>query len=88
MAKFANNEGLESDGGNLFTSSANSGEPTMGTAASGGRGAFFANALEMSNVDLSKALTDMIVIQKDYQANLKTITISDQMLQVALQIKN
>ncbi len=88
LAKFANNEGLESDGGNLFNSSANSGDPTIGTAASGGRGALFANSLEMSNVDLSKALTDMIVIQRGYQANSKTITTSDQMLQVLLQIKN
>jgi len=88
LAKFANNEGLESDGGNLFTSSANSGDPTIGAAASGGRGALFANSLEMSNVDLSKALTDMIVIQRGYQANSKTITTSDQMLQVLLQIKN
>ena len=88
MAKIANNESLESDGCNLFTSSATSGDPTIGAAASGGRGALFSSALEMSNVDLSKALADMIVIQRGYQANSKTITTSDQMLQVALQIKN
>lgn len=87
MAKFANNEGLMADGGNLFTQSANSGDPTIGAAASGGRGAIFSSALEMSNVDLSKALTDLIVIQRGYQANSKTITTSDQMLQVLLQIK-
>ncbi len=87
MAKFANNEGLMADGGNLFSQSANSGDPTIGAAASGGRGAIFSSALEMSNVDLSKSLTDLIVIQRGYQANSKTITTSDQMLQVLLQIK-
>lgn len=87
MAKFANNEGLMADGGNLFISSANSGDPTIGAAASGGRGAVFASALEMSNVDLSKSLTQLIVIQRGYQANSKTITTSDQMLQVLLQLK-
>jgi flagellar hook protein FlgE len=87
MAKFANNEGLMADGGNIFSQSANSGDPTIGAAASGGRGAISSSALEMSNVDLSKSLTDLIVIQRGYQANSKTITTSDQMLQVLLQIK-
>ncbi len=87
MAKFANNEGLMADGGNLFIASANSGDPTVGAAASGGRGAVFSSALEMSNVDLSKSLTQLIVIQRGYQANSKTITTSDQMLQVLLQLK-
>ncbi len=88
VAKFSNNLGLMSDGGNLFTQSANSGEPTIGAAGSGGRGAIFSQALEMSNVDLSKALTELIVIQRGYQANSKTITTSDQMLQTLLQIKS
>ncbi|HOI83449.1 MAG TPA: flagellar basal body rod C-terminal domain-containing protein, partial [Campylobacterales bacterium] len=56
-------------------------------AGTGGRGAVFSSALEMSNVDLSKSLTELIVIQRGYQANSKTITTSDQMLQVLLQIK-
>lgn len=87
LAKFANNQGLMADGGNLFSQSANSGDPTIGAAASGGRGAIYSQALEMSNVDLSKALTELIVIQRGYQANSKTITTSDQMLQTLLQIK-
>jgi len=87
MAKFANNEGLMADGGNLFIASANSGDPTVGAAASGGRGAVYSSALEMSNVDLSKSLTQLIVIQRGYQANSKTITTSDQMLQILLQLK-
>jgi len=49
MAKFTNNIGLESDGGNTFVQSANSGDPVIGAAASGGRGFVQSSALEMSN---------------------------------------
>ena len=87
MAKFTNNAGLLSEGGNTFSASSNSGDPTIGTAASGGKGALYSGALEMSNVDLSKSLTNLIVIQRGYQANSKTITTSDQLLQTLLSIK-
>ena len=87
MAKFSNNEGLESDGGNTFIQTSNSGDPIIGQAAVGGRGFIQASALEMSNVDLSRSLTQLIVIQRGYQANSKTITTSDQMLNTLLQLK-
>ncbi len=87
MAKFTNNLGLESDGGNTFVQSANSGEPVIGSAASGGRGFIQSSALEMSNVDLSRSLTQLIVVQRGFQANSKTITTSDQMLNTLLQLK-
>ncbi len=87
VAKFANNMGLQSNGGNLFSKTSNSGEPTIGTAGTAGRGTLFASSLEMSNVDLSKSLTQLIVVQRGYQANSKTITTSDQMLNTLLQIK-
>jgi flagellar hook protein FlgE len=87
MAKFTNNIGLESDGGNTFVQSANSGAPVIGSAASGGRGFIQSSALEMSNVDLSRSLTQLIVIQRGFQANSKTITTSDQMLNTLLQLK-
>jgi len=87
LAKFVNNEGLMSEGGTLFSASANSGEPIIGTAGTGGRGSIQPSALEMSNVDLSKALTELIVIQRGFQANAKTITTSDQMLNTLLQLK-
>jgi flagellar hook protein FlgE len=87
MAKFANNEGLTSDGGNVYLQSANSGDPIIGTAATAGRGFMQASALEGSNVDLSKSLTNLIVIQRGYQANAKTITTADQLLQTLLGIK-
>ncbi|NPA66944.1 MAG: flagellar hook-basal body complex protein, partial [Epsilonproteobacteria bacterium] len=87
MAKFANNEGLATEGGNLFSQSANSGDPIIGTAASGGRGFIQASALEASNVDLSRSLTQLIIIQRGYQANGKTITTSDQLLQTLIGLK-
>lgn len=87
VATFANNSGLHSDGGNLFSASANSGEAVVGTAGDGGRGDIASSMLEMSNVDLSRSLTQLIVIQRGYQANSKTITTSDQLLQALLQIK-
>jgi flagellar hook protein FlgE len=87
MAKFANNEGLATQGGNLYTQSANSGNPIIGTAASGGRGFIQASSLEGSNVDLSQSLTQLIVIQRGYQANGKTITTSDQLLQTLIGLK-
>jgi flagellar hook protein FlgE len=87
MAKFTNNNGLESDGGNTFIQTSNSGDPIIGQAAIGGRGFIQASALEMSNVDLSRSLTQLIVVQRGYQANSKTITTSDQMLNTLLQLK-
>jgi flagellar hook protein FlgE len=87
MAKFVNNEGLIHEGGSLFSASANSGDPIIGTAGTGGRGGIESSALEMSNVDLSKSLTELIVIQRGFQANSKTITTSDQMLQTLLDLK-
>ncbi|MEA1916012.1 MAG: flagellar hook-basal body complex protein [Campylobacterota bacterium] len=87
MAKFANNEGLVSDGGNTFLQSSNSGNPITGTAATGGRGFIQASALEASNVDLSRSLTQLIIIQKGYQANGKTITTSDQILETLIGLK-
>lgn len=87
VAKFTNNEGLETDGGNVYRQTSNSGDPIIGQAATGGRGFVQASALELSNVDLSRSLTQLIVIQRGYQANSKTITTSDQILNTLLQLK-
>lgn len=87
VAKFTNNEGLETKGGNMFIQTSNSGEPIIGTANTGGRGGIKASSLEMSNVDLSRSLTQLIVVQRGFQANSKTITTSDQMLNTLLQLK-
>ncbi|RAZ56610.1 flagellar hook protein FlgE [Campylobacter hyointestinalis] len=87
LASFTNNEGLESMGGNVFIQTANSGDPVIGSAQTAGRGKVNASSLEMSNVDLSRSLTQLIIVQRGYQANSKTITTSDQMLNTLLQLK-
>ena len=87
VAKFANNQGLAGEGGNLFSRTANSGDPIIGAAQTAGRGKISASSLEMSNVDLSRSLTQLIVVQRGFQANSKTITTSDEMLNTLLQLK-
>jgi len=87
MAKFTNNEGLSTEGGNVYNQTANSGDAIIGTAATAGRGFIQSSALEASNVDLSRALTQLIIIQRGFQANGKTITTSDQLLQTLIGLK-
>jgi len=87
MAVFTNPQGLTANGENLFEVSNNSGLPNVGPAAEAGRGKIVAGTLEMSNVDLSDQFTDMIVTQRGFQANSKSITTSDQMLQELLTLK-
>ena len=87
MASFTNNVGLESNGGGVYIQTSNSGDPIIGQAATGKRGFIQASSLEMSNVDLSRSLTQLIIIQRGFQANSKTITTSDQMLNTLLQLK-
>lgn len=87
VATFANNSGLVSQGGNLFAVSANSGDPTVGTAGTSTRGTIASSSLEMSNVDLSRSLTELIIVQRGFQANSRTITTSDELLTELLQLK-
>jgi flagellar hook protein FlgE len=87
LASFTNNGGLEKEGDNMFKVSNNSGMANISEAGIAGKGKFLAGTLEMSNVDLSDAFTDMIVTQRGFQANSKTITTSDEMLQELLTLK-
>ena len=65
----------------------NSGEANIGESGVAGKGKVIAGTLEMSNVDLAEQFTDMIVTQRGFQANSRTITTSDQMLQELLTLK-
>lgn len=87
LATFMNPEGLEKAGETTFVYSNNSGEPDISEAGTMGKGKIMAGALEMSNVDLAEQFTDMIVTQRGFQANSKTIQTSDQMLQELLTLK-
>ena len=87
MAVFANPAGLTKEGETKFSYSLNSGDPNIGEAGLGGRGKINAGVLEMSNVDLAEEFTNMIITQRGFQANSRTITTSDQMLQELLTLK-
>ena len=87
VATFANYEGLQESGSNLYAESPNSGNPTIGTAGTGGRASIEASKLEMSNTDLSRGLTQLIVVQRGFQASSKSVTTSDQVLNTLLQLK-
>jgi flagellar hook protein FlgE len=87
MSVFTNPQGLTAVGENLFEVSNNSGMANTGAANQAGRGKIVAGTLEMSNVDLSDQFTDMIVTQRGFQANSRSITTADQMLQELLGLK-
>lgn len=86
---FQNDQGLTSEGGTYYSASDNSGKPVFWTDSSGNTisGASVQSGyLEGSNVDLAVGLTDMIIMQRSYQANSKTVTTVDEMIQKALQM--
>ncbi|MDH5719216.1 MAG: flagellar hook protein FlgE [Spirochaetia bacterium] len=87
LANFANPEGLIKAGENNFGETNNSGAALIGEAKIGGLGTISAGTLEMSNVSLADQFTDMIVTQRGFQANSRSITTSDQMLQELLSLK-
>jgi len=81
VATFANLNGLISEGNNLFSAYANSGDPRIGEFGEGTSTTIQAGALEQSNVDLSEEFTKMIVSQRGFQANARVITTADNLLQ-------
>jgi flagellar hook protein FlgE len=87
LATFPNEAGLERDGGSLWSKSASSGNPTIGTPNTGGFGQTLGGQLEMSNVDMATEFTNMVEAQRGYQANASAITTADQMLQTVVQMK-
>jgi flagellar hook protein FlgE len=87
MASFTNPGGLDKAGDNTYVVTNNSGDPNVGPSGIAGKGKIIAGALEMSNVDLAEQFTDMIVTQRGFQANSRTITTADQMLQELLTLK-
>ncbi len=81
LATFGNNNGLISEGGNFFTRGPSSGSPEIGEALTGKRGGLLSKNLESSNVELTSEFTNLIATQRAYQANARTITTSDTILQ-------
>lgn len=87
LSDFNNPAGLERAGDNMYQVTANSGAGIVGYAGEGATSTIASGTLEMSNVDLAREFTDMIVAQRGFQANGRVITTSDQMLQELVQLK-
>jgi len=87
MANFNNPQGLVKLGNNRFGESEASGIPSVGIAGTGGRGTLIGSALEQSNVDIATEFTQMILAQRGYQANSKSITVADELLLETLNLK-
>ncbi len=87
LASFQNEAGLTREGNNLYAASSESGQPLTDAPGTGARGGIQSGALEASNVDISNELVDLISFQNAYQANSKTITTADDMIQTAVNLK-
>jgi flagellar hook protein FlgE len=87
LASFPNQGGLEKAGDTNFVVSNNSGAANIGTSGEADKGKIITGTLEMSNVDMAEAFTDMIVTQRGFQANSRTIQTADQLLQELLTLK-
>jgi flagellar hook protein FlgE len=87
LATFTNQGGLEKNGETAFVVSNNSGNANIGPSGIAGRGKIISGTLEMSNVDMAAEFTDMIITQRGFQANSRTIQTADQLLQEVLTLK-
>ena len=87
LANFANQQGLTPLGKTAWAQSFSSGEPVVGAPGSGTLGSIQSGALEQSNVDLSEQLINLIIAQRNYQANAKTIQTADAVTQTIINLR-
>jgi flagellar hook protein FlgE len=87
LFKFPNNDGLTQVGNTYLFPTANSGFPAVVIPGTNGTGPTISSRLEMSNVELAREFTDMIITQRGFQANSRIITVSDEMLQELVNLK-
>jgi len=87
LANFPNDAVLSHVGNNLLQETIASGSPVLGLPGAGGMGTISPFALEQSNVDLAAEFVKLIIVQRGYEANSKTILTTDQMLSSLMQIK-
>lgn len=87
LANFSNPGGLAKMGNNLYAETPNSGSAQIGEPGKSGKGTILSATLEMSNVDLAREFTDMIITQRGFQANSRVITASDELLQDLISLK-
>ncbi|NUP99468.1 MAG: flagellar basal-body rod protein FlgG [Armatimonadetes bacterium] len=87
LASFVNPSGLSSIGKNLFVATAASGDPQTGSPGTTNLGTLVQGYIEQSNVDVVQEMVQMIVAMRAYEVNSKAIQTSDEMLQVANQVR-
>lgn len=87
LARFSNPAGLMAEGGNLYSSTEASGEPSIATPGQDGLGTVRQGFLEVSNVDVVQEMVNLISAQRAYEINSKMVTTSEEMLQVANNVK-
>jgi flagellar basal-body rod protein FlgG len=87
LTRFANPEGLEAIGNNLYVATEASGTPEEGTARQNGFGEIVSQAREDSNVSLSEEMTEMIVAQRAYSLALRAVQTVDQMMALANELR-
>lgn len=87
LATFANQDALEKAGKNRFQGGPEAGPPNIGMPETGTRGALFASSLEESNVDLAEEFVQMIMTQRLFQANSRSITTTDTMVEEVINLK-
>lgn len=87
IAKFENNEGLLKAGNNMFRESRNSGAANIGAPNNAGRGKVFSKTVEASTTDIASEFVNLIQMQRAFQANARTLTSSDELMQEVLNMK-
>lgn len=88
LVRFANNAGLSPQGQNLFLQTAASGTPTVSQPGINGAGTIQEGYLEQSNVSVVNEIVNLIVAQRAFEANSKAVTVSDEILQTAVNAKS
>ncbi|MDG1066304.1 MAG: flagellar hook protein FlgE [Luminiphilus sp.] len=87
LASFRNNNGLQSVGGSNYVESFGSGGPNIGVPGNSGRGDIQSSAVEQANVDITQELVNLIVAQRNFQANAQVISTEDQATQAVINLR-
>ena len=87
LASFSNNNGLQPVGGSNYVESFGSGSPNIGAPGNSGRGDIQASAVEQANVDITQELVNLIVAQRNFQANAQVISTEDQATQAVINLR-
>jgi flagellar hook protein FlgE len=88
MAGFDNEEGLARQGSDNFSATLASGQAAIGAPGTSGLGSLTGGSLESSNVDISTEFSNLIIAQREFEANAKSITTFDEIMQDTINLKH